>query len=174
MFRPPKREQENVERLNLIPIMDAVFIFIFFLLFSAQFIKIYEIASDAPIINEVPENEKLKKDPLNLIVKITEEALIITTGVDSNIYKTFEKINGEYDTKALQEEIYSLKLKNMDEKFAIVSPEAKIKYDDVVQVMDAVQLLPENKKKMVIEVNGKPRTLYKTFQQVVLEPIQEE
>jgi hypothetical protein len=33
------------EKLNLVPILDSVFIFIFFLLMSAQFVDVYEIGS---------------------------------------------------------------------------------------------------------------------------------
>ena len=44
MLRAPSRRQrkEPEKRLNLIPILDSVFIFIFFLLMSANFIKIFE------------------------------------------------------------------------------------------------------------------------------------
>ena len=45
---------------NLIPIMDAVFIFIFFLLMSAQFIDIYEINSDAPAVVTIDKKMKIK------------------------------------------------------------------------------------------------------------------
>ena len=38
------------EKPNLIPIMDAVFIFIFFLLMSAQFIDLFEIGSSVPMV----------------------------------------------------------------------------------------------------------------------------
>ena len=71
MFKKIRRE-DKLEKLNLVPIMDAVFIFIFFLLFSAQFIKLFEIETEAPIVNEVPSNKPLEKEPLNLKLKVYE------------------------------------------------------------------------------------------------------
>jgi biopolymer transport protein ExbD len=38
-----RKRKKPEEKLNLVPIMDSVFIFIFFLLMSASFLKIYEI-----------------------------------------------------------------------------------------------------------------------------------
>jgi biopolymer transport protein ExbD len=174
MFKPPRRDDHKIERLNLIPIMDAVFIFIFFLLFSAQFIKIYEIASDAPVINEVPQEEKLKKDPLNLIIKVTETGLIVTTGVDSIVHTEIPKNGLEYDYEQLKKVALELKKGHLKEKYAIVAPELEIKYEYIVKIMDAVQLLPENKKKLLVNTNGKQKMLYKIFEQVVLEPYREE
>ena len=62
------RTKKKVPKLNLIPILDAVFIFIFFLLMSAQFVEIYEIGSDAPTVKNVTKNNK--EDPLNLTVDV--------------------------------------------------------------------------------------------------------
>ena len=53
-----KRREDN--KLNLKPILDAVFIFIFFLLMSAQFLDLHEIGSDVPIVQSLPS--KAKKD----------------------------------------------------------------------------------------------------------------
>ena len=64
MRTAPKRKKKKVERLNLIPILDAVFIFIFFLLMSAQFLEIYQVGSDLPIATDAPPPKD--KDPLNL------------------------------------------------------------------------------------------------------------
>ena len=66
-----RRRMKKPPKLNLIPILDAIFIFIFFLLMSAQFIDIYEIGSDAPITStSSPEN---KKPPLNLTLELNGE-----------------------------------------------------------------------------------------------------
>ena len=39
-----KIKNKEIERLNLIPILDAIFIFIFFLLLSTEFVHLGEIA----------------------------------------------------------------------------------------------------------------------------------
>ena len=46
-----RRKKKPDEKLNLVPIMDSVFIFIFFLLMSAQFIHVMEIGSPVPILS---------------------------------------------------------------------------------------------------------------------------
>ena len=53
-------------RPNIIPILDAVFIFIFFLLMSAQFIKYFTIHSDTPSVKMINSSEKESKDSLKL------------------------------------------------------------------------------------------------------------
>ena len=69
MLRAPSRRKrkEPVKRLNLIPILDAVFIFIFFLLMSANFIKIYEVQSDVPIVSTTPPDACLATLPVSIV-----------------------------------------------------------------------------------------------------------
>ena len=88
-----KRKKLNkMPKLNLIPILDAIFIFIFFLLMSAQFLDIYEIGSDAPITTTLTQ-PKPDKEPLNLTLEISNQDVVVKTGVDGNVYK---KINGVF------------------------------------------------------------------------------
>ncbi|MBC98168.1 MAG: hypothetical protein CME63_10485 [Halobacteriovoraceae bacterium] len=91
MLRAPSRRKrkEPVKRLNLIPILDAVFIFIFFLLMSANFIKIYEVQSDVPIVSSAPP--KSNKKPLALTLKVTGAGLKLYTGVPSKLVKRINK-----------------------------------------------------------------------------------
>ena len=56
-----KKKKDKKVKPNLIPILDAVFIFIFFLLISAQFIDVYEINSDAPAVVTVDRKIDKKK-----------------------------------------------------------------------------------------------------------------
>ncbi len=63
MIRVPtrKRKKKGYAPLNLVPIMDAVFIFIFFLIMSSSFVKMFEIQSDVPIISDAPPPLRTKK-----------------------------------------------------------------------------------------------------------------
>src|SRR5690606_36928263 len=76
------------EKLNLVPILDSVFIFIFFLLMSAQFVDVYEIGSSVPMTKEAKE-EKQEKDPLNLTLEITKTKIVVKTGLRSPRSRTF-------------------------------------------------------------------------------------
>src|SRR6476620_10357704 len=86
------------EKLNLVPILDSVFIFIFFLLMSAQFVDVYEIGSSLPMTKDAPA-EKNDKDPLNLTLEITKEQVVVKTGLRNPRSRTFASIQ----TKEMKE-----------------------------------------------------------------------
>jgi biopolymer transport protein ExbD len=142
MYRVPSRRKKksSFQRPNLIPILDAVFIFIFFLLMSANFIKIYEIPSDVPIISNSPP-PKTKKIPLALTMKVTAQKINVYTGVPSTIKKSFKKIDGKYDLSGLHTYLISLKKRYLNEETAIIDPTTNLTYKDLVDIMDATRIL---------------------------------
>lgn len=153
-----KRKSKRIERLNLIPILDAIFIFIFFLLMSAQFIDVYEIGSDAPAIQMVKQDDK--KKPLNLRVKIYSNKLVITTGADNKIFKTLKKEQGEYPFEKLNTLLAQLKTEHKSESSIILAPKKNIEYKQIVKIIDKVRYF-KNKDR-----NGEP---IKMFDQVMFE-----
>ncbi|MBT7609387.1 MAG: hypothetical protein HN576_06510 [Bacteriovoracaceae bacterium] len=169
MLKRTKRIDTGHKRLNIIPILDAVFIFIFFLLFSTQFLKIYVIESDVPIISEIPSTEVIEDEPLNLTVKISRTQIVLTKGIDNNVYKTFSR-GARFYLSAVKNVVLELKKQHPKEKFVIISPEANVKYDDVIKVIDAVKKLPKGMKILSIEALGKKYQFAKIFEQIVLVP----
>jgi biopolymer transport protein ExbD len=142
VYRVPSRrkKQHSVERLNLIPILDAVFIFIFFLMMSANFIKIFEIPSDVPIVSDIepPKNQK----PLALTVTISAKRLNVYTGVPRVLRRSFEKTKeGKYDVQGLHEYLIRMKKKHLKEKSAILEPLINVSYEELVEVMDSIRVL---------------------------------
>ncbi len=140
MLRAPSRRKrkEPVQRLNLIPILDAVFIFIFFLLMSANFIKIYEVQSDVPIVSTAtpPSN----KEPLALTVKVTSTGLNLYTGVPSKFVKKIEKTpEDQYNLEELHDFMVNLKKSNASERSLVLEPIIDIDYEAIVKIMDAVR-----------------------------------
>jgi biopolymer transport protein ExbD len=136
-----RRKKKPLEKLNLVPIMDAVFIFIFFLLMSAQFLHVMEIGSPVPILSqaEPPKNEK---DPLVLQLKIEERGLTLLAGVNPRIIGKFNRLaDGLYDLDQLHTKLVELKKKNIDEEMIILQPEWDISYEEIVKIMDTVRLL---------------------------------
>lgn len=127
------RQKKKPQKLNLIPILDAIFIFIFFLLMSAQFIDIYEIGSDAPITST--SSEKLDKKPLNLTLVLKNDEVIVKTGVEESIYKT-HKFS---DLAALNETLVELKKKHPEESSAIIKPFKDFKYKKIVKIIDSTR-----------------------------------
>ena len=129
-----------MEKPNLIPILDAVFIFIFFLLMSASFIKIFEISSNIPLISdkEPPKKEK----PLALTLKITDNAINIYTGVPSVLRKQVRKTSpDEYNLEELRGFLINLKKKYIKKNTLILEPMIDISYERLIQIMDSVRML---------------------------------
>lgn len=144
MIRIPssRKRAKSDERLNLVPIMDSVFIFIFFLLMSASFLKIYEISSDVPIISDA-EPPKDEKDPLALTLTVETNEMILSRGIPSRPVKTFRRDSstGEFNLDELHSTLVSLKKQYVDENSIIFEPVGELTYDEIVKIMDAVRML---------------------------------
>jgi biopolymer transport protein ExbD len=141
------RAKKKIEKLNLIPIMDAVFIFIFYLLMSAQFVDIYEIGTDVAKLATADQAKK-DKEPLNLTIKIYPEKIQLLTGLPSKVFRELRKDNnGNFPVSNLTDELVLLKEKNPTEKTAIIIPATTVTYKDLVPVLDAIRShQTENKK----------------------------
>jgi biopolymer transport protein ExbD len=142
MYRQPsaRRRKKAQERLNLIPILDSVFIFIFFLLLSANFLKVFEIASDVPIVSDA-QPPKDKKKPLALTITIYKGSISISTGVPSRVVRSFKKQGEKYNLEDLHKYLITLKKKHLGEENAIFEPKFDLEYQDLVEIMDAVRTL---------------------------------
>jgi len=165
------RKKKPIPKLNLIPILDAVFIFIFFLLMSAQFLEIYEIGSDAPAIATI-DSEKSDKKPLNLTLKITTSMIIIKTGIEGQTSSTISKIGTDYNLKKLKEALTKIKMNNIEERSIILSPTKGIKYKQIVKIMDAVTSIGKNLSPLVAKSKkGKTISTKTLFDQIIFETI---
>ena len=144
MYRTPtsrRKGHKETTRPNLIPILDAVFIFIFFLLMSASFLKFYEIQSDVPIISD-QEPPKTKKEPLALTLKVKENSISVLTGIPGNVVRNFKKLeDGKYDLGSLRAFLINLKKKHLSEKTVVLEPLVDVTYEEIVNIMDAVRML---------------------------------
>ncbi len=143
MYRKPSGRRRKAEptKLNLIPILDSVFIFIFFLLMSANFVQLFEISSDVPIISQsAPPPSKQK--PLALTVKIFRNSIQVLAGVPSRRVKTIKKNElGKYKLQELHSYLIGVKKNNLFEDTVIFVPKIDIAYEELVQIMDSVRML---------------------------------
>ena len=143
MYRVPsaRRRKGGERRLDLIPIMDAVFILIFFLLMSAQFVKIYEIGSDLPILADSPPPPDNKKEPLNLTLDISKDRIQVLVGNDRTLKQAifYDKSKKSFDLKELHNLLIELKIKNPKENVVSFLPNEGVPYDLLVKVMDEVR-----------------------------------
>ena len=136
-----RKRRKAEEKLNLVPIMDSIFIFIFFLLMSSTFLKIYEIGSDVPIVSDA-EPPKDEKDPLALSMKIDDNTITLSQGVPSKLFQTFTRTpGGEFNYAEIHQTLIEVKKKHTDENMIIFEPVGDLTYDEIVKIMDAVRML---------------------------------
>lgn len=167
VYRVPSRRKHRTQAKgpNLIPILDAVFIFIFFLLMSASFIKIYEIPSDVPIVSESSPPTSNKK-PLALTLIFEKDGLILKRGVPAKTIGTFGKDqNGDYDLLSLRTRLIRIKKSFLSERTIIFEPRIDVNYEKLIQVMDAVRMFRKTDEALFIKdkkdgVDTKVRQLF--------------
>ena len=166
-----KKPREKVQ-LNIIPILDAVFIFIFFLLMSAQFLKVNEIASDAPSVKIADTTDDSQREPLNLTLEIFSKRIVIKSTARGKVLKSLPLKGGEYDLDGLLKEIIVLKKNHLDESSVILKPTSAIAYSKIVKVIDVLRELPSDEP-AVSGVNRKGEEIQtrKLFNQIIFETI---
>lgn len=138
-----RKGKNESKRLNLVPILDSVFILIFFLLLSASFLKIYEINSNVPIISSTPPPPS-KKKPLGLTMIVTPQSIVIKTGdAPGRTIKTFgfNTVEDSFPYEELHSFMLELKKSNKDEKTIILEPNQEVDYDTIVKIMDSVRMI---------------------------------
>jgi biopolymer transport protein ExbD len=141
------RKMKRPEKLNLVPILDSVFIFIFFLLMSAQFVDVYEIGSSLPMIKDSFEKNK-EKDPLNLTLEITKEQVVIKTGLKKISSKAFST-----DQKAqIKEYLTELKRMNPNENTMILRSHPRVPFQNLIAVIDSTQISEKNQGKLFEQI----------------------
>ncbi|WP_408098685.1 biopolymer transporter ExbD [Peredibacter sp. HCB2-198] len=144
MLRVPtsRKRKKADEKLNLVPIMDSVFIFIFFLLMSASFLKIYEIGSPIPIISDQEPPKKEEKEPLALTMKVEANEITLSSGVPSREIKKFSRqSDGQFNFDEIHTTLIDLKKQHVDEDSIIFEPTDDLPYEEIVKIMDAVRML---------------------------------
>lgn len=160
------RKLKKPPKLNLIPILDAIFIFIFFLLMSAQFIDIYQIGSDAPI--SASSESHPDKKPLNLTIVLTGENIIVKTGLEENIYKKLKMT----ELKKLNESLIELKKKWPKEESAILKPSKSFKYEKIVKVIDNTrEIRKANTYITALDKNNRKVASKVLFEKIIFETI---
>ena len=127
------RKIKKIEKLNLVPILDSVFIFIFFLLMSAQFVDVYEIGSSLPMTQEI--EDKKDKDPLNLTLEVSKDQVVVKTGIKNPRSRSFASTQAPELTNYLRE----LKATNPKENTMIVKADPKISFQTLITFIDNTQ-----------------------------------
>jgi biopolymer transport protein ExbD len=139
MLKTPSSRRKKLEhKLDLVPIMDAIFIFIFFLLFSANFVTIFEINSDAPILSSEPPQDN--KEPLALTLVINPEEIVITTTNARTVVKKIQRMGESYNYNELHDFMIQMRLKHLTEDTVILEPSPEVSYDEIIKIMDEIRI----------------------------------
>ena len=144
MLRVPtsRKRKKPDEKLNLVPIMDSIFIFIFFLLMSASFLKIYEIGSPIPLISDKEPPKEEKKEPLALTMILDQDVITLSSGVPlKEIQKFARQPDGNFNYDEIHKVLIDIKKQNLNEDTIIFEPIGDLTYEDIVKVMDAVRVM---------------------------------
>jgi biopolymer transport protein ExbD len=143
MLRVPsaRRRKSPTIKLNLIPVMDIIIIFIFFILMSGTFMKIYEVGSDVPIISDLaPVEDGINNLGLSLAIKSNE--MILSKGTNSElIHKFLRQPDGQFNYEELHTVLVGIKKQNVEENSIIFEPVDDLTYEEIVKIMDSVRKL---------------------------------
>jgi biopolymer transport protein ExbD len=160
------RSKKEIPKLNLIPILDAIFIFIFFLLMSAQFIDIYELNSDAPITSMAKNNQK---EPLNLTITLKKDIIRVTTGLNNKLIATFH----DNELENFNTQLINIKQLHPKESSAIIRPTNNYPYHKIIKVIDYTREV-QKKNTLVTSINDKEKKQQtkKLFDQIIFETME--
>ena len=135
-----RRKKRKFTPLNLIPILDVVFILIFFLLASAQLLRIFEIGSDLPIFRISTKIDK-KDDQFELKVTVNQNSIILTNFKKGVLLKKINvrKWDDEKVLINLNKAIKKIKKDHPSENRVVVTAHRKVSYQNLVNVLDNIR-----------------------------------
>lgn len=145
MYKTPsaRRRKKDYPALNLTSVLDVVFILNFFLITSAQFIKIYEIGSDLPIYKlETEDTPDIKK--FELAVAIDQTKVILEDRIGKRRIAEVSHLEEGFDAN-LNEKVKALKLNYPKESRAVVLPMDTVPYQKLVKILDALRMSMSDK-----------------------------
>jgi len=128
----------------LVPMIDIFVVLVTFLLMTAVFSRITILQLDLPSANDGSAGAPPE---FRLEVIVRESGFELTNG--QQLIAALPKIDGEYDWATLSQLTQQLKSEHPDVDDASVLMERTVKYDYLIQVMDAIRSVD-------LPVNGEP------------------
>jgi biopolymer transport protein ExbD len=128
----------------LVPMIDIFVVLVTFLLMTAVFSRITILQLDLPSAND---GGAAAPPEFRLEVIVRESGFELTNG--QTLIAALPKVDGEYDWAMLSQLAQQLKSENPDVDDASVLMERTVKYDYLIQVMDAIRSVD-------LPVNGEP------------------
>jgi len=153
--RPSNRRRSHSQgdiELPLVPIMDAFVTLIAFLLMATSLLAVTLIDTPVPILSSLPDTSKEK--PLTLTVKLSEDGLKLESPFNLIPAQNFPRTDKNYDLEKFHEALVAIKQKFPKERKIIFMPTGVVKYDEIIQVMDASRKLSKSDPTLFLEGEG--------------------
>ena len=133
MYETKARRGGKPGTLLLVPMIDIFVVLVTFLLMTAVFARITILQLDLPSSS----SSSATPPAFRLEVIVRKDGLELTNG--HAVIATIPAVNGEYDLEKLSELALSLKRENPEANSASVLLEGDVRYDYLIQVMDAIR-----------------------------------
>ena len=174
MYKKPSKRKKKVlsGKPNLTPLLDAIFIFIFFLLFSSDLKQIFEIPIDIPIISE-SDNKKTDEEPLGLTLQLKKSSLTLLSGAPLKTIKDIKnKEDNTYDLEELHRTLIAIKKENKREKTIIIDPLFNLEYENLIKVLDNIRYFRNTDESVYIndKENGEIK-IKELFNKIIFEKV---
>ncbi len=122
--------------INIIPVMNIFLLLIPFLLLTAAFVQLAIVELSLPTLNK-NRTQQVQQKPKNLVLILLS---VKEKGFQLKSYgfkfQPVDKINKKYNYAKMVEQLKQIKNKHPQAEDIIISPEAKVKYDIIIKVMD--------------------------------------
>ncbi|OQX96239.1 hypothetical protein B6I21_01440 [candidate division KSB1 bacterium 4572_119] len=122
--------------VNIIPVMNIFLLLIPFLLLTAAFVRLAVVELSLPSLGK-NRTKQIQQDPKKLILVI----LVVKENgfqLKSPGFKfvPVNKVGNQYNYPRIVEQLNQIKVKYPHAEDIIISPDARVKYNIIIQVMD--------------------------------------
>ena len=129
------RDREYEENdLNITPVMNIFLILIPFLMLTAVFVRIAVLEFSLPNSQKAQTTEPERKNAVVTVIAINEKGFDLKT--QGLKFSFINKTQENFDFQTLVNNLKKVKVKHQQSEDVIIAPQASIKYDTIIKVMD--------------------------------------
>lgn len=130
-----ERRTKEVD-VNIIPVMNIFLLLIPFLLLTAAFVRLAIVEISLPTLNKskTKQVQEKQKNLVLILLSVKEKGFQLKS--PGFIFKPVNKVNNKYHYAEIVKQLKQIKNKHPHAEDVIISPEARVKYDIIIKVMD--------------------------------------
>lgn len=130
-----KRKAAKDIDVNILPVMNIFLLLIPFLLLTAVFVRLAVIELSLPTLGKGEGPPQYDQEKLVLIILAIRENGFQLKSLGFK-FDPIDNTNGQYNYTLLVNQLKEIKLQHPQAEDIIISPEAHVKYDIIIKVMD--------------------------------------